>query len=213
MIQVMRNLVVILLFMACSSPKENIKEEVQQQSEAKGKIFSDTLFYKKDAMEFDISKINNAFNNKKHLIKVDEDVKKQLMGCFDFSNNILNAYYYSAFAEIGELTAIVFLLNTMESNYLILATISNDSDILTCIQLTEEHCDLVKQDEDKEEIWCDSKIAYKVQSQNLKIIRQHIVKMDYGSHTIIKKDSITSVYEITDEGRFNPLRIDSVRLE
>ena len=90
---------------------------------------------------------------------------------------------------------------------------SYDLDIVSCIRLTEDYCDLIYQNDFQEEVWCDTKKAYLAQSLKLKIVREHIKKIDDGMHLTIKKDSITTIYRITDEGNLKKLRTDSVRVE
>jgi hypothetical protein len=172
---------------------------------------ADSLFYKKDVMGFENNEVR-AFltKNQRYDFKAPDSIIKQLNTCLDGGETILDAYFYSNYSIETTPIKIVFVLSTMESNFLIMATVSESLVITSCVRLTEDSCDLINQDNEKEEIWCDSKNATLMDPTTLKLIYVHEEKFDYGTHSTRKKDSITLIYGI-EENILKIIEKDSIR--
>ncbi len=203
-----------LLLLGCSSTVQQQEKTVEHPKPPQIQaLINDSLFYEVGVREFEFSDIEDVFNaNREKLSKVNNELKSQLSNCLDFNAQILNAYYYTDFKNVGNITAIIILLTTMESKYFVLITTSNGSDLSSCIQLTEDRCDLVDQQEDSEEIWCDTKKAFIDEFENLVVISIHSIEMNYGSYFSLQEDSITNTYQINNQG-LSLLQRDSVRIE
>lgn len=211
----MRDLIYIFLILltGCSSSKQSEQPYGQTQLMKGHFSINDSLFYKKNAREFKWSSIKAIEKNSKPLYSTSDSIRKQLFDCLDIKSEILGVDYYSPVKSEEGLTAFVALVSTMESKSLMLITTSDGSNIISCVQLTENRCDLVEQHEDSEEIWCDVKEAYLTDSNELQLIHVFTKEFDYGEYSKVEKDSITSIYTFISSGALSLKARDSLRIE
>src|SRR5690606_31088337 len=121
------------------------KEEYQQfLIEKKGAKMEDNLFINSEVREFNSKDIENFMKTDVNLEKVSEDLKEELITCLDYPTQVLDAYHTN-FSIKNKQSVVVLIVSTMESKYIVLAFIKANSEIESCIQLTEDRCDLIKQ--------------------------------------------------------------------
>lgn len=200
-------LILVLLLVSCANPKQNQEE----QKSASNRFYPDSLFYNNEARVFNASGVKEALDSNIAL-NADLDLVDQLTDCLNLESKVLSAGYYSSFMHKDNIDAVVLLIKTMQSQYLVLASISNGSDIISCIQLTESQCDLVEQHEDSEEIWCDAKSSKTVSTNTIQVVHEFKKELDYGDRITSETDSVTKTYEITDIGKISLKSKDSIRL-
>jgi hypothetical protein len=197
---------------ACSHPKKNLDDGARMNENISA--FADSLFFKDDNSTFQTSDCNKLINSQDQisLNQVTIQLKQQLTECLPENPQVTNVYYYQNLYS-PKVDALVFLVSTLESNFFTLVTLSDNNDIISCLRLTEDSCDLVSQDDNKEEIWCDITSAFLINSQKLHLIKEHIEKSDFGDHVEYTKDSISKVYLITEIGNLAMVKSDSIRIE
>jgi uncharacterized protein involved in tolerance to divalent cations len=206
-------LLILLSIIACSRYEKEDKPSaamLQEEDNKNSSQYPDSLFFKKSLDKFVFSEINKG-SDKQRLHSVDNVLRDQLEGCLNISTQIISAYYYSKYKNLDDFDIIVLLVNTTSSKHLVMVSVK-DKEIINCLQLTEDHCDLVNWTEEVEEIWCDTKEAYRLENNNLQVIKKHIVTMDYGDKASSTIDSVTLIYSINDEGYLKAVNKDSLRI-
>lgn len=139
----------------------------------------------------------------KPLVKIPDQLIEQLEKCRELEGPILDAYYYSIYDRIGDVTPISLLITTMESSSFVFVTVNDDVKIVSCMALTEDARDLVDQDDEKEEVWCDIRESY-VSGDEVTLIKKHVETTYYATHSTFRKDSLNIVYRINDDGLLDP---------
>ncbi|MFT7034938.1 MAG: hypothetical protein ACJA2S_003458 [Cyclobacteriaceae bacterium] len=201
-------LLIVLLLSGCTRAQKE-KSEVKESIELLD--LPDSLFKYKVVTEF--NGIGNDYDSNLQKVLLTplnehyrEDITNKIMG----NKQFYGAYFYSKQNKTSEYQSFVLYIDSDAMSSLVLVLLNNDGNIVN-MQLTDGQCDLLNQTDDLEIIGCQSKRSIFNEAQ-LQVIGINSIEKDFGTHSVIERDSTTSIYNITKEGKFALNSRDSVRV-
>lgn len=191
--------------------RKRIIQHDSEKSIQRIQLYPDSLFLVSGSNHFNWSSIKSLTNTGTGLVTNDELNREQIKNCFDYDKEITGVSFYDYIVNDDQISALVLLVETMGSHYLVLATTKNKVDVISCIQLTEDYCDLINQTDEYEEIWCEVIEAWRTSDDQITLVKTLEKTINYDDSTQIQTDSISSLFKIVQSGRIDLIKSDSLR--
>jgi hypothetical protein len=200
-----------LLISCTKTPSEkhdedfNLSEETSLESTLS---FPDSLFIENNIEEF-INRDATALVNSggKKINKVNSDLLNSLKKCF--SRQILEGYYYTKLDINSKLYSVVMIVSDMTSSYFIFTSLDSEYNVISCLRLTNDQCDLINTETGSEEVWCEIKKSNLINANVLRTVE--INSKEILDDNVKVVDSLTNEYKLDEKGVLNLIRKDSVR--
>lgn len=205
-------LLIVIFFSSCSQKeKDRSKEVVDKAIGTKHFSIPDSVFLKSNKEAFTASDANFILNNNRDALNsVNKELLVQLQKCME--SDILEAFFYSKIKSAEEYSSMVLLTSDLESSYFMTITLDKEGDIISCLRLTNDSCDLVEQNDEMEEIWCNYRESSLLTSNEFRLIELHKEEISYDEYSLIVVDSLTKKYEFNSKGNLSLINKDSVRM-